>query len=259
MTDALVGHTGFVGGNLAAQHRFDAFFNSKNIEDIAGRSFDMLVISGMPAAMWIANRDPEVDRAVLERLVECLRQVRAERVVVISTVAVYPIAVGVDEDSPIEVSAQSPYGRHRLMLEQSAADHFPYALVVRLPGLFGNGLKKNALHDLLFHNEVHKLNAGGVYQFYNLDWLWTDVSTALAAGLRLINFATEPVSIREVAREAYDLDFCNDPGTPPAQYDMRSKHAALFGGRDGYLYDRRRVLDNIRAFVQRVRAEGGSK
>ena len=29
MFDAIIGHTGFVGGNIAAQHHFDARFNSK--------------------------------------------------------------------------------------------------------------------------------------------------------------------------------------------------------------------------------------
>ena len=126
-------------------------------------------------------------------------------------------------------------------------------LAVRLPGLFGPGLKKNAVYDLLHHNELHKLNAGAVYQFYNLDRLWTDVSTALAAGLEVVNFATEPVGVREAAREAFDIDFTNDNGLPPARFDMRSRHAALFGGRGGYIYDRQQVLRDLREFVYRER------
>lgn len=75
MSDALVGHTGFVGGNLAAQLRFDALFNSKNIETIRGKRFRRLVVSAMPAEMWIANRDPVADRATLERLWANLEQI----------------------------------------------------------------------------------------------------------------------------------------------------------------------------------------
>lgn len=254
MADALVGHTGFVGSNLASQHSFAACFNSKNIEAIAGQSFELIAISGMPAAMWIANKDPVGDRANLDRLLGCLRQVRARQAVVMSTVAVYPTPIDVDESTRIDPSTQTPYGRHRLLLEQFVAEHFPYALVVRLPGLFGIGLKKNAVYDLLHCNEVHKLNAASVYQFYNLDRLWADVSTALGAGLTLVHFATEPISIRELAREAFDIDFANDPGTPPAHFDMHSRHAALFGGRQGYLYDRRQVLDELRGFIDRERA-----
>ena len=35
-TRALIGHTGFVGSNLARQGAFDALYNSSNIESIAG-------------------------------------------------------------------------------------------------------------------------------------------------------------------------------------------------------------------------------
>jgi len=254
---ALVGHTGFVGGNLITQHPFDALFHSKTIEEIVGRSFDLLVVSAMPAAMWVANQDPQGDRAVLDRLLGCLRRVSARQVVVISTVAVYPTAVGVDEDSPINPDAQTPYGRHRWMLERDLADRFPRTLVMRLPGLFGPGLKKNAIFDLLHENELHKVNAAAEYQFYDLSRLWADVSIALTSGLEVVNMATEPVSIREVAAEVFNVSFTNDPGTPPARYDMRSRHAALFGGRAGYLYDRRQVFDDLRAFVRGERAAGG--
>jgi hypothetical protein len=68
MPDALIGHTGFVGGNLAAQHPFNTWYNSKNIEAVRGHRFELLVVSGMPAAKWVANRDAAADRAVLDRL-----------------------------------------------------------------------------------------------------------------------------------------------------------------------------------------------
>jgi hypothetical protein len=256
MPDALIGHTGFVGGTLLRQRPFDELYNSKNVEQIAGRSFGLLAVSAMPAAKWIANRDPAGDRAVLDRLAGCLRQTKADRVVIMSTVDVYPNPIGVDEDSPIDPAAQQTYGRNRLLLEKIAAEHFPRVLVVRLPGLFGEGLKKNAVYDLLHNNDVHKIHAGGVFQFYNLDHLWRDVQTANDAELPLVNFATEPVSVRDVARAAFGLDFTIDTGQPPARYDMRTKHATLFGGRDGYLSSREQVLADLKAFVERERKAG---
>jgi nucleoside-diphosphate-sugar epimerase len=253
MASALIGHTGFVGGNLAAQHRFDDFYNSKNIESIAGRAYDLLVVSGMPAAMWIANKDPAADRAVLDRLVQAVRQANAERVVLISTVAVYPTLIDVDEDSSIDVASQTPYGRHRLQLEQELSGRFSRLLIVRLPGLFGTGLKKNVVYDLLHNHEVHKLNAANTYQFFNLDRLWDDVSKAWDCGAPIVNFTTEPTSVREVARAAFDLEFTNDVGSPAVHFNVRSRYAAHFGGKAGYFYSRRQVLDELRAFVSRER------
>jgi hypothetical protein len=254
----LIGHTGFVGGNLAAQHPFDAYFNSTNVEEVAGRRFDLLAVSGMPAAKWIANRDPEGDRAVLERLWGNLSKAQADTVVVMSTVDVYPSPVGVDEDTPIDPAAQQTYGKNRLELERRAAAHFPRVLSVRLPGLFGPGLKKNAVYDLLHNKETHKIPAAGVFQFYDLTRLWADVQTALAAGLTVVNFATEPVSVREVGKHAFGLDFTNDPGGTPPRYDMRSRHAARFGGAGGYLYNRGQVLAGLAAFVAAERARPGA-
>ena len=252
MSYALIGHTGFVGSNLTRQHRFDAAFNSKNIEEIVGRAFDLLVCSGMPAAKWIANRDPAGDRANLMRLCRCLEQTTAERAVLISTVDVYPAPVGVDEDSPIDPEGQHPYGKHRLMLEQVFRSRFPAGVVVRLPGLFGNGLKKNAIFDLLHQNEIHKIHADSMFQFYNLDHLWSDIVKALA-GLRLVNFATEPFTVADMAREAFGLMFDNRPDGSPARYEVRTKHAELFAGHHGFIYTREQVLRELRAFVNRER------
>lgn len=249
MSDALIGHTGFVGGNLAAQHRFDAVFNSKTIESIRGRSFRRLVVSALPAEMWVANRDPDADRAALDRLWANLSQCHADEVAVISTVAVYATPIAVDEGTLIEPTLVTNYGRHRLDLERRVRWHFPRAVAVRLPGLYGPGLKKNAVYDLLHDNQVNKLHAGATYQFYNTTRIWRDVELALASGLRVVNLATEPVTVRDLARAAFGRDFANDPGTRPACFDVRTKHAALFGGRDGYLETREQVLAGLARFV----------
>jgi len=254
MSDALVGHTGFVGGNLAAQHRFDAVFSSKTIDGIRGKHFRRLVVSAMPAEMWVANRDPVADRANLERLWANLEQCRADECVVISTVAVYSTPICVDEGSMIEPNFSTPYGEHRWVLEQRARRHFPRSLSVRLPGLYGPGLKKNAVYDLLHDNRADKLHAGATYQFYHLGRLGRDIETALAAGLRLVNLATAPVSVRDVARAAFGRDFTNDPGTHPACFDVRTKHAELFGGRGDYLETREQVLAGLTRFVAAARA-----
>jgi hypothetical protein len=249
MSDALIGHTGFVGGHLAAQHRFDACFNSKNIESIRGRRFNTLVISGMPAAKWIANGDAVGDRANLDRLWDSINTCEADRVVIASTVDVYPAPLGADEDTIIEPIFQQPYGRHRLELERRAASRFSRVLALRLPGLYGPGLKKNAIYDLLHNNRIDAIHPDGKYQFYNLNRLWNDIETALASNLQVANLATEPVSMREVALRAFGCQLAQRPGGIAPHYDVRTKHAALFDGRDGYLETKEQVLNGIASFV----------
>src|SRR5690242_17173248 len=113
MRSALVGHSGFVGGTLLAQTSFDDLYRSTNIEQIRGRSYDILVCAAAPAAKWKANQDPEGDIANLRRLMQQLATVEACTALLISTVDVYPTPVGVYEDSAINKERSQPYGRHR--------------------------------------------------------------------------------------------------------------------------------------------------
>jgi len=251
--DALIGYTGFVGSHLLRQHEFAETYRSTNIESIIGESFDRIVCSGMPAAKWIANRDPVADRAVLDRLLGCLKQAHAKQVVVISTVDVYPQTEGADETTPLIPEQQQPYGHHRYLLECGVREHFPNVAVIRLPALFGAGLKKNAIYDLLNNNETHKIHALGSFQFYNLEHLGADLECVLTAGLELVNFAVPPLTIQEIAREAFGIDFTNDPGTPPARYDVRSVHASALWGHPHYLATREEVLAEMKQFVEAER------
>jgi nucleoside-diphosphate-sugar epimerase len=250
--EALIGHTGFVGGNLLRQGAFADLYNSKNIEEIAGKEYARIVCAGAPGVKWLANQRPQEDLAAIERLIACLGRVRVEQLVLISTIDVYPDVVGVDEETPIDESRAQPYGKHRRMLERFAEEEFG-ALIVRLPGLFGPGLKKNVIYDFLTKNRVETIHADAVFQFYDLDRLTEDVGTATRAGLRLVNFATEPVSVREVARRGFGADFDNAPNVPPPRYDFRTRYAARFGRKGFYLRTKDEVLDGIRRFVERSR------
>ena len=63
--DLLVGSTGFVGGNLAAKHAFAAVCHSTDIAAQFGAKPDLCVYAGVPAAMFLANADPDADLAVM--------------------------------------------------------------------------------------------------------------------------------------------------------------------------------------------------
>jgi len=142
MSSAIIGYTGFVGSNLVRQKEFNSFYNSKNIHSIIGKSFDLVVCSGAPAVKWLANKEPVKDRDNLQILINCLSQISAKKLILISTVDVYPLPIEVDEDTKIDQDNLHPYGKNRLELENFVKDNFD-SLIVRLPGLFGKGLKKN--------------------------------------------------------------------------------------------------------------------
>lgn len=252
---ALVGATGFVGGNLLAQREFGRTYSSKDSASIIGEEFDLVVFSAARAEKWRINQDPESDLLHIEELERLLAGIQTRKLVLISTVDVYGTPVGVDESTEIPVDGLHAYGRHRLRLEQTARELHERVLVLRLPGLFGAGIKKNVVYDLLHDNNVDRIHHAGSFQYYSLDHLADDIDRAHSADLDLVNLATEPVTTAEVAAAAFGIDFRSEPeGVTPGSYDVHSRHTAHWGREGHYLYGRDQVLGELAAFVAAKRA-----
>src|SRR5262249_20480845 len=159
---------------------------------------------------------------------------------------------GVYEDSPVPMEGLHAYGSNRRLLEERIADRFQ-TTIVRLPGLFGPGLKKNVIFDFLHDNDVRKIDSRGVFQFYDTTRLWRDLEIALRNRIPLLHLPTEPVSVADVVRAGFGVEFDNRVVATPARYDMRTRHAALFGGEGAYIETSTQVLDGIAAYVARER------
>ena len=145
----LIGHTGFVGGHLAQQAEFAACFSRANISDSAGRRFDTVVCAAAPGSMFEANKYPDRDQKNIQALVETLSRITARRFVLISSIAVLANSAGGDDETTAAFQLNLAYGRNRRALEEYCEKNFEHCLIVRLPALFGHGLRKNFVYDLL--------------------------------------------------------------------------------------------------------------
>jgi nucleoside-diphosphate-sugar epimerase len=250
MKHALIGHSGFVGTTLLKQCAFDARYRSTDIDDIRGRSFELVVCAAAPAQKWIANREPEQDLRNIERLMDVLSRVSCGRFVLISTVDVFGAPSAVTEASPVEEAGLHPYGLHRRLLEKFVAERFREHLVVRLPGLVGPGLRKNVIFDFLNENNLAAVESRNQFQFYPTVNLWHDVDVALRAGLQLVHLTAAPISVADVAEQGFGRPFRQELERPLVDYDMRSQHAELYGASGAYQYTRRETLLAIRAYAQ---------
>jgi hypothetical protein len=252
--------------------------------------------------MFLANTNPAADMAVIENAAENIRKIEPKRLVLISTAAVLDNPIGADEDVVINAGNLKPYGYNRLRLEQICREVVADCHVIRLPALFGKGLKKNFIYDLLHFlpamlnkpkydelsakesiigvsyiladNGFYKLAADknkreelktafrqvgfsalnftdsrSVYQFYNLGFLWQHIGIALKHNLPLIHLAVEPLSAGEVYRAVKGGEFVNEITDTPFNYDLRTKHAGLFSGKGGYIFEKEQVLSEIKAFI----------
>lgn len=250
MSDALFGHTGLVGSTLLRQHAFAATYRSNTIQESRGRRFDTAVCAAAPAQKWLANRNPAADEATILRLIDHLAAIECGTFVLISTVDVFQLPQGVDEESAVDEGQLAPYGKHRRLLERAVMELFSKVIIVRLPGLVGPGLKKNVIFD--FHNghNTSAIDSRGVFQFYPLVNLWPDIQSALRAGLSCVHLTAEPLDVATVAAQGFGCDFNNHVLDVPPKYDFQTRYAGLFG-RDGrYTYAARESILAIRAYVQ---------
>ena len=247
--DALIGYTGFVGSNILAQRPFDLLYNSKNIEEIKNKNFNLVICAGAPGTKWIANKNPEADLASIQKLMDNLKTIKCNKFVLISTIDVYsqPL-IGYDEDSSIDDSQLTAYGQHRHLLENFAEDNFD-SLIIRLPGIYGHGLKKNVIFDLL-NNIPVTVNPQSKLQFYWLNYIWADIQKALSNNLKVLNFAVEPIELKQIAKEVFGVSIEGNDNKPPAQYDMRTKHASLWTMNIPYMYSKNKSLEDLKNFLQ---------
>ncbi|WP_455206798.1 hypothetical protein [Kaarinaea lacus] len=250
MESGLIGYTGFVGSNLARQHVFDNLYNSKNFREMEGKRFSEAVCAGVYAVKWMANKEPEKDREKLAILQDVLKTVSAEQFVLISTIDVYPVIKNKDERFDCSSMDNHAYGTHRLEFEKFCLEHFKNCLIVRLPGLFGRGLKKNVIYDLLNDNCLEMINVNSSFQYYNLDNLWADIKLAMNAKLDVVNFFTEPVKTSDIIKRFFPGKKVGQNPLPEIHYDLHTRHGSLRGKHEDYLYTREEILDQLGEYVE---------
>lgn len=91
-----------------------------------------------------------------------------------------------------------------------------------------------------------------IYQFYNLKYLLKHIEILLKNNIKLANLATEPVSVKEIYRFLKNEDFVNeilDSKNVP-YYNFKTKYAELLNGKNGYIFDKRFILNDIKSFVE---------
>lgn len=242
--DALVGHTGFVGSYLRTKLDGAAMYNSKNIEDMKNGSYGTVYFCGMPAAKWLANMHPGKDLETLETIKGVLDTCTIGRLVLVSTIDVYDTRVsGQNEDA--EAYSSEPYGFNRRSLEIWACERFPKVHVLRLPALFGVGLKKNALFDLLTGKQGFRANPLDSFQWYYLDDLWEDIKHAVENDIPVMNLFSEPVKMSDVLTEFFpEHDRESTTDLPGVTYDIRTKYSVTT-----YIKDKRRIMKQMGAFI----------
>lgn len=303
----LVGNTGFVGSNIYQSGEFDKGYNSKNISRAYGTKPELLVYSGLPAEKFLANSNPDKDMELIREAEKNIKLIAPKKIILISTIDVFKNPINVNEDAIIDIENLHPYGYNRYQLEIWVRKHFKDAIIIRLPALFGNNLKKNFIYDfiniiptmlkkdkftelLLLDKEIekyYKLQDNGfykvlelsrdekeilkekfktfefsalnftdsrnMYQFYPLDRLWKDINICIENNIKLWHAATEPIVIEELYKYLTGKDFKNEVLETTIKYDYKTVNDDLFGGKNGYICNKEKILEAIKKFVEKFK------
>ena len=107
-----------------------------------------------------------------------------------------------------------------------------------------------ALFKKVGFSALNFTDSRGQFQYYNLKYLHENIQTAIDNNIKLLNIATQPIEIGTLHRVLTGEDFVNEVASVPPLYDFRTKHAELFGGRDGYIQTAEFVYSDIKKFVE---------
>lgn len=256
MTRILVGYSGFVGSNLLQFYNFDKLYNSKNFCEASNTCVDEVFFCGIPSVKWYANKNPAEDAEMLKNVISILKTIQTNKIIVISTIDVYEnVSLELNEEYECNYEANHTYGYNRYKFELFIKEQFKNYNIVRLPALFGKGLKKNLIYDLINNNELKNIPINSEFQWYDLNWLKNDIDIVLKNDIKICNLFTEPLQTTEITKLFYNYSenmFHNNE--KHIMYNTKTKYSHLFNSRvDGYIKDKEYVLKNIIEFIDFIK------
>ena len=241
--NAIIGWSGLIGQELLLHMKESVeIFNSSTIGNIVGKSFDRIYFCGLPAEKWLINKNPEADLKNLEKVQEFLKEVSCKHFILISTIDVLDTSYSQDENGC--AYSQQPYGKHRKMMEDWVKNTQINWTIIRLPGLFGKGLKKNIIYDLIFNNQIENICLDSEFQWYNIENLYTDIENIIDSDLKIVHLFSEPVSVRDIIENYFPENNDKCIGKNIVKYNLKTKYKET-----SYWKNKQEILEDIGKYI----------
>jgi hypothetical protein len=237
----LVGDTGFVGQNLLSFMQFDKTYNSKNIQELAGLGDSIdIYLACLPATKWLIEKDPLADLENVQNIVNVLNKNTYNNIYLFSTIDVYTNALLLSNESTLLTFDSPGYGANRYIFELFITNNLSYnsLKIIRLPSLFGPGLKKNILFDVKNNNQIEKINRNSLHQWYNMERLEKDLEKINSIDAVKFNFFPEPIETKEILEGHVGHD------GERFEYNFQTIHTP-----SGYWYDKDTAVKEVKEFL----------
>lgn len=245
----LIGYTGFVGSFLRTKLPYHThLYNSSNIEKIHGKSYDIVFFAGLPATKWLVNKEPQKDVCNMLSIQQHLLKANIDKFILISTIDIYDHQCLGQTEDPQHVSTES-YGKHRYIMEEWVKMIYRDHHIMRLPALFGLGLKKNIIYDILNNNSTSSINPYSYFQWYDIENLYFDIKQVIHSQIKVINLFSEPISTKDLFAECFPDKVAsieqNTLGVPQIynQYTSYSRYNSY------YWQDKETIVSNLKDYI----------
>lgn len=213
----IVGAKGFLGKTLVGVSKDFDFktteITRKNFDDYKEEKFDVLINTAMPSKKYWACKNPFLDfQQSVELTAELVFNWNFDKFIQISSISVN------------EIETKHPYSINKKAAEIIAS--YSKSLIVRLGALYGKGLQKGALYDLLNSNKLY-VDLKSEYNYISTDfvsrWIYSNINREGIVELG----AVDTISLHEIAKfldlkvesgERFERIFSSqiESGMPPA-------------------------------------------
>jgi len=245
MAISLVGYSGFIGQQLMKDYgkQIGNIYNSKNIHKLPDINHDTLIIAAPSAVKWQANKNPQDDLAKISRLIQAIKASTANEVIHISTCDIFDYSEGNENFELNKTFSDQPYSNHRRLLED-ALKGLNYR-ILRLPTVYGEGMKKNILFDLITKNYdyLDTVNPHNQLQWINVSLVQQMISFVQTKDIKILNCATQPITNQEVFN-LFNYKSKNYAEKADVVYDMKTTYSD-----SNYLINKKEVLEDMGAFI----------
>jgi nucleoside-diphosphate-sugar epimerase len=158
----ILGGNGFVGSAFVSfckkKNLKYSLITKQNYSKYKNKKCDIFINAAQNSSKLLPKKNPMSDfKKNVELTKKSLIDFKFKHYILLSSCDVYPDCsspLSTSENHKINVSSQSTYGFHKYLSEQCVMQTADKWLILRLGGMVGAGLKKNAIFDILNGNKL---------------------------------------------------------------------------------------------------------
>ncbi len=235
----IIGGSGFIGSNFTRIFPSTVDITREFLSSNQKIELEQLVIAAPGAKKYEINLDPNSDRDNIRRITDSIgSRIIFNELVLFSTVDVYCDSTGVDETS--KVRKDLSYGGNRAFFESELEIICSNLRIRRLAGLFGKGLRKNLLFDLINNrfDQIDNYSPNSTFQYMNIDQAIEFSLSREYSRHKIMNVVSEPVKVSEIT------ELAKNQTAKEVNYDVRTNLSST-----GYLIDSESARTSVLDFI----------